>query len=90
MAARCGCMCAGPPPTHALGTERAEGACDDETRANLIVSNGYDRFADRFKTTKFALVDFLITATPEGKKLRDTEHRARVRLCCITAVLEKI
>jgi SAM-dependent methyltransferase len=39
----------------------------DETRARLDCIDGYESFAQQVKETKFALVDFLLTAARQGK-----------------------
>jgi SAM-dependent methyltransferase len=41
----------------------------DETRARLDCPEGYQGFAAQVKETKFALVDFLLRAAKEGKKV---------------------
>jgi SAM-dependent methyltransferase len=41
----------------------------EEERAGLASAEGYDRFAQRAKKTKLALVDFLITAARQGKSV---------------------
>jgi len=41
----------------------------DEARAGLDKVKGYERFAQQVKETKFALVDFLLTAAMQGKKV---------------------
>jgi SAM-dependent methyltransferase len=41
----------------------------DETRARLDKIDGYECFARQVRETKFALVDFLLTAAKEGKKV---------------------
>jgi hypothetical protein len=41
----------------------------DETRAGLDKVKGYESFAQQVKETKFALVDFLLTAAKQGKKV---------------------
>jgi C-methyltransferase-like protein/putative zinc binding protein/methyltransferase family protein len=41
----------------------------DESRAGLDKADGYESFARQVKETKFALVDFLLTAAKQGKKV---------------------
>jgi hypothetical protein len=41
----------------------------DEARAGLDNVNGYESFSRQVKETKFALVDFLLTAAKQGKKV---------------------
>jgi SAM-dependent methyltransferase len=41
----------------------------EETRAGLASGEGYDRFAQKVKETKLALVDFLVTAARQGKSV---------------------
>jgi SAM-dependent methyltransferase len=41
----------------------------DETRAGLHKVDGYESFAQQVKQTKFALLQFLLTAAIEGKKV---------------------
>lgn len=41
----------------------------DEARARLDRIDGYETFAGRVRTTKIALVDFLLTAAKQGKKV---------------------
>jgi SAM-dependent methyltransferase len=41
----------------------------DETRARLDKIDGYDRFARQVKEAKFALVEFLLNAAKQGKKV---------------------
>jgi SAM-dependent methyltransferase len=41
----------------------------DEARAGLDKMDGYESFARQVKETKFALVDFLLTAAKQGKKV---------------------
>jgi hypothetical protein len=41
----------------------------DETRAGLDTVDGYETFARQVKDTKFALVDFLLQAAKQGKKV---------------------
>ncbi len=41
----------------------------DETRAGLDRVDGYESFARQVKDTKFALVDFLLAAAKEGKRV---------------------
>ena len=41
----------------------------DESRAGLDEMEGYDSFAQQVKETKFALVDFLLSAAMQGKKV---------------------
>jgi SAM-dependent methyltransferase len=41
----------------------------DETQAGLDEVAGYDSFAQQVKETKFALVDFLLSAAMQGKKV---------------------
>lgn len=42
---------------------------DDEIRAGLDTVNGYSTFAQQVKETKFALLNFLLSAAAEGKKV---------------------
>jgi len=42
---------------------------DDEKRAGLDHISGYENFARQVKDTKLALVDFLLTAAKQGKKV---------------------
>ncbi|MGA9672569.1 MAG: class I SAM-dependent methyltransferase, partial [Terracidiphilus sp.] len=42
---------------------------DDETRAGLDTIDGYTTFAEQVKETKFALLDFLLSAAKQGKKV---------------------
>ena len=41
----------------------------DESKANLDKISGYEIFARQVKETKFALMDFLLTAAKQGKKV---------------------
>jgi SAM-dependent methyltransferase len=41
----------------------------DEEKAGLTAVEGYDRFANQAKETKFALVEFLLAAAREGKSV---------------------
>jgi SAM-dependent methyltransferase len=41
----------------------------DETRANLDTTDGYENFAHQVKETKLALVDFLLNAAKQGKRV---------------------
>jgi len=41
----------------------------DEAKAGLDKINGYESFARQVKETKFALLDFLLTAAKQGKKV---------------------
>ena len=42
---------------------------DDEVRGGLDTVEGYDHFAQKVKGTKFALLDFLLSAAMQGKKV---------------------
>jgi C-methyltransferase-like protein len=42
---------------------------DDELRGGLDKVEGYDHFAQKVKGTKFALLDFLLSAAMQGKKV---------------------
>lgn len=42
---------------------------DDETRAGLDTIEGYITFAKQVRETKFALLDFLLSAAAQGKKV---------------------
>jgi len=61
-ACRAGCS------THPVGPNVAK-VLADETRAKLDRVDGYESFASLVKETKVALVDFLLTAAKEGKKV---------------------
>ena len=53
---------------HALGPT-VDKVLLDECRAGLDRIDGYERYARQVKTTKFELVDFLLTAAKQGKKV---------------------
>ena len=40
---------------------------EEEEKAGLDTAEGYERFSEQVKQTKFALVDFLLKAAKEGK-----------------------
>lgn len=54
--------------THPIATNVGK-VLDDERRAGLDTVEGYETFARDVKETKFALLQFLVTAAIEGKKV---------------------
>jgi hypothetical protein len=58
--------CRSGAQTHHLGANVAK-VIADEQRAGLGSQNGYESFALQVKQTKWALVEFLLTAAREGK-----------------------
>jgi SAM-dependent methyltransferase len=54
--------------THTVGP-RVEQVIENEVQAGLTSPSGYESFARQVKETKFALVDFLLTAAKQGKKV---------------------
>jgi SAM-dependent methyltransferase len=61
-ACRTGCK------THAI-TSNVQKVMDDEVNAKLDQIEGYESFARQVKETKLELVDFLVTAAREGKRV---------------------
>jgi SAM-dependent methyltransferase len=60
--------CHGSIQTHTT-TSRVQDAINAEVEMNLDKVEGYESFARQVKETKLALVDFLITAAKQGKKV---------------------
>lgn len=54
--------------THALGSNVGK-VLADERNAGLDRVDGYDNFAGKVRETKFALVEFLLSAARQGKKV---------------------
>lgn len=60
--------CRAESKTHALAPT-VKKILDDEVRAELDRISGYESFARQVKETKLALLDFLLTAAKQGKKV---------------------
>jgi hypothetical protein len=60
--------CRAEDQTHALQPNVAKVLADEE-RAGLSTMEGYENYARQVKETKLALVDFLLTAAKQGKKV---------------------
>src|SRR5262249_29938068 len=60
--------CRADNTTHSVGSNVSILLAAEE-RAGLACMDGYTNYARRVKETKFALLDFLITAAKEGKKV---------------------
>jgi hypothetical protein len=60
--------CRAESTTHAIGPN-VKKVLDDEIRAGLDTVEGYINFAKQVKETKFALLNFLLSAATQGKKV---------------------
>jgi SAM-dependent methyltransferase len=60
--------CRANSQTHGIETS-VQKLIADEIKAGLDTSEAYESFAQRVKETKFALVDFLLNATKQGKRV---------------------
>jgi SAM-dependent methyltransferase len=60
--------CRAEDQTHAIGPSLQK-VIGDEERAGLATAEGYESFGRQVKQTKLALVDFLLTASREGKSV---------------------
>jgi SAM-dependent methyltransferase len=60
--------CRAGSKTHAVGPN-VKKVLDDEIRAGLDTIEGYTTFAKQVKATKFALLEFLLSAAAQGKKV---------------------
>jgi hypothetical protein len=60
--------CRAEDGTHGVSASVAD-LIREEEKAGLASMEGYENYARRVKETKFALLDFLLTAAKEGKKV---------------------
>ncbi len=61
-------VCRTTSHAHAVA-QNVQKVIGDETRANLYRIEGYESFSRQVKATKFELVEFLLTAARQGKKV---------------------
>ena len=77
--------CHAEDTTHQLRPNVAR-VIEAETAAGLASPEGYARFAQQVKETKFALVEFLLVCRRDkARKLPATVHPARALHCSTTA-----